>query len=244
MRWNHLQSVKEVARHAAFRLGAQNTMIKVRKRGGARIADGLADLPPADRFRNIYRSGTWLHAPDQESRSGLGSGLRATQNVRRQLPDLLTRLECNTLLDVGCGGWTWMRQVDLPCLYIGVDIVPEVVAANRRHEHPGVVFAVADATRGPLPKADVALCREILFHLSFDDARAALANVAKAADWLCATTDTDLWFNSDIATGDFRMVNLRRPPFSFPPPTHTITDDAISPGRQLAVWPTGILRKP
>jgi hypothetical protein len=33
------------------------------------------------------------------------------------------------------------------------------------------------------------LCREVLFHLSFEDGRAALSDMSKAARWLIATTD-------------------------------------------------------
>ena len=158
-----------------------------------------------------------------------------------ELPKLVANLKCQRFLDVGCGDWNWMRNVDLPCEYIGIDIVPEIIAANRRGERAGISFDVVDSIVGPLPEADIALCREILFHLSFRDARATLANVRKAASWLIATTDTSIWFNSDIPTGDFRKINLQRHPYRFPKPQQIIIDDAVSKGRVLGLWKTADL---
>jgi hypothetical protein len=45
-------------------------------------------------------------------------------------------------------------------------------------------------------------------------------------------------FNSDIRTGDFRMLNLRRRPFGLPPPLLSVPDDRVTPCRTLGVWRT------
>jgi hypothetical protein len=102
---------------------------------------------------------------------------------------------------------------------------------------------VANAMMDPLPNSDIAFCREVLFHLSFHDAFAVIENVHRSARWLVATTDTRIWFNSDIPTGDFRKINLQRPPFSFPPPRVRIADDVVSRGRMLGVWAMDELRR-
>jgi len=85
------------------------------------------------------------------------------------------------------------------------------------------------------------LCREMLFHLSFADSRKALSNICKSADWLLATTDPAIWFNSDIPTGDFRKINLQRAPYRLPVPTDSLPDDALSAGRVLGLWKTSDL---
>jgi hypothetical protein len=203
-----------------------------------------AHLDPAttaDRFREAYESHAWVSSKSQLSLSGLGSETSTTRSVVEALPDLLARLGCDTLLDVGCGDWNWMRNVPLPCNYVGVDIVPEVIEANRRYEGAGVQFEVRDAIEGPLPKADVALCREVLFHLSLRDGLAVLANIQAAAGWLVATTDKAIWFNSDIETGDYRRINLERAPYRLPRPREVISDEAVCPGRVLALWATADL---
>jgi len=134
-----------------------------------------------------------------------------------------------------------MREVSLPCDYVGIDIVPEVIEANRRYERAGVEFVVGDAIEGPLPEADVALCREVLFHLSFHDGMAALANIRATARWLLATSETAIWFNSDIETGDYRRINLERAPYRLPRPRAVISDDGVCRGRVLALWATADL---
>src|SRR3546814_16169512 len=81
----------------------------------------------------------------------------------------------------------------------------------------------------------------MLFHLSFADGLAALENMRRSATWLIATDDPTIWFNSDISTGDYRMLNLSRSPYRLPPPRELIRDDAVAPGRALGVGATGHL---
>ena len=240
MEWDHRQSVKEVVRHCCFKLGAARILYIYRRRRGFVISH-LEGVTPGERFTSVYELGAWVHSEEQISFSGQGSEVSATANLAEALPALIAQLGCRRLLDIGCGDWNWMRNVRLPCDYLGVDIVPEVIEANRCHERPGLQFEIADAVTGPLPKADVALCREVLFHLSFRDGQAALAHIGRSVQWLIATTDPTLWFNSDILTGDYRKINLRRSPYRLPPPRKVIADDAVSRGRVLGLWSTADL---
>lgn len=240
MPWDHKQSVKEVVRHIGLKLGA-GSLLRRRRRQHGLVTAHLDPATAVDRFREAYGSRAWVTGDGQLSLSGLGSEASATRSVVEALPALLVRLGCETLLDVGCGDWNWMREVHLPCDYVGVDIVPEVIEANRRYEGVGVGFQVADAIEGPLPRADVVLCREVLFHLSFSDGMAALANIRGAGRWLLATSDTEIWFNSDVATGDYRRINLERTPYRLPRPRAVISDESVCRGRVLALWATADL---
>jgi SAM-dependent methyltransferase len=236
---DHVQSAKEVARHAAHRLG----LLSLYHRARGHCTRHLAMATVAARFGEIYAGGAWVREGHPDASSGTGSTLSATGDVRAALPGLLRRLDCGTLLDIGCGDWTWMREVELPCGYIGIDIVPEVIEANRRRfGRPGVEFHALDAIAEPLAPVDMALCREVLFHLSFADALALLANIHRSGcRWLLATTDRDLWWNSDITTGDFRRINLQRRPYRLPEPTEAIPDTAHVPDRVLGLWPAAAL---
>jgi hypothetical protein len=113
-----------------------------------------------------------------------GSSLDKTQRLRTELPKLLRRLGTTTLLDVGCGDFTWMNEVDLLDVnYIGVDIVSSVIDEDDRlFGSPTKRFILANAVWDKLPDADVVLCREILFRLSFDDARSTLRNILPPAN--------------------------------------------------------------
>ncbi len=240
---DHKQSIKEMLRHLVFKIGLYPVLTEIRKRRGYIVAH-LGRSDTAARFHAIYKLGVWRNSNNRGSLSGIDSEVSATASVAKELPALITRLKCRRFLDVGCGDWNWMRNVTLLCDYIGVDVVAEVVAENKKFERPGVMFALVDAILGPLPKADLAFCREILFHLSFKDAFAVLKNIQVAVPWLVATTDTSVWFNSDIPTGDYRKINLERRPYCFPKPHLSIADDYVSKGRVLGLWQTSALVSP
>lgn len=236
IRCNHVQSLKEVGRHALFMLGVSRVAHLLRGRS-ASATDHFGEATLGERFRAIYDRKIWVQKKGQESLSGLGSELISTVGIRNELPKILARLGCRRLVDVGCGDWTWMRHVPLECDYIGLDVVPSVISANRIFERDGVSFEVLDAVREALPKADVMLCREVLFHLSFADGCRLIANMKRAADCLLLTTDTSIWFNSDIESGDFRLLNLEQRPYLLPPPNQVIWDEAVADGRLIGVWP-------
>jgi hypothetical protein len=211
-----------------------------------RVARGLETgyLFAANRrqvFEQIYSRGVWLNNDDgRESRSGAGSEIDATGEIRTGLPLVLAQIGARSMVDVGCGDFTWMRHVDLGVKYVGVDVVQSVVDVNRKlYRSAGREFRCLDAVSEPLPAADVALCREVLFHLSFADAKKLLGNVkASGVKYLIATTDTATDFNSDIRTGDFRLLNLRKRPFRLPAPVGWIADEVVQSGRGMGVWRT------
>lgn len=218
-----ISTLREIARHALYRIGMRRPV------GNLQLA------ARGDRFADIYDRGLWRAGEGEQPLSGPGSSLAVTESIRSKLPALLRALSAGTLLDIGCGDLTWIKTLELDH-YIGVDIVPSVIEANRillpTHE-----FRCLDAVVDDLPDADTVLCREVLFHLSFDDIKALIANLnRKERRWLIATTDVATDFNADIATGDFRLLNLRRAPFRFPDPVMSIEDDGLMPGRRLSVW--------
>lgn len=198
----------------------------------------------ADRFAEIYRDGRWVEAAGC-SKSGGGSTLDATANVRRELPRLFDDLGIRTLVDLGCGDFSWMREVKPLPGYIGIDIVESIVADNRkRYAGDGVSFLCRDVTKAAIPRSDAVLCREVLFHLSFADIRKLIANVIESrATYFLATTDDDVVFNSNIDSGDFRNLNLRRAPLRLPPPVIEISDNALRPHRKLGVWKSAELAR-
>lgn len=220
-----LRSAREFVRHASFCLG-------LTPKGRINQTGTLAE-----RFEGIYARGDWAVGSDVPL-SGTGSTLDATAALRNWLPGMLATLEARTLLDIGCGDFTWMRTVELPCRYVGLDLVASVIAANEaafaddRH-----AFQIGNAVADPLPAADVALCREVLFHLSFADAKALLRNVVgSGVQWLMLTTDAATRFNADIESGGARFLNLEIAPFNLGAPDHFVDEPASWRGRKVGVW--------
>lgn len=197
----------------------------------------------------MYETNLWDGA---ESRSGDGSSLAATAGVRAGLPALLRQLGVRRLLDVPCGDFHWMAHVDLAAAgvtaYVGGDVVEAIVAADRaRYEMPGRMFVQVDLTTGPLPEvagaaADAVLCRDCLVHLSFANIARALAVVrSSGVRYLITTTFLEHEANTDVADGDWRLLNLARPPFNFPAPVGVLVEGCEEEGgayadKALAAW--------
>src|SRR5262245_5045527 len=124
-------TTKEIARHLITRTGAHTALDALRRARG-RDSDYLSSASRAERFAKIYSMATWQRWGRGAPNSGTGSSLVATAAIRRELPELLAKIECQVLLDIGCGDFTWMQAIDLQQHYIGIDIVPEVIACNNQ----------------------------------------------------------------------------------------------------------------
>lgn len=205
-------------------------------------------LSLAERFLLIDRLGIYR---DKESRSGEGSSLAETEALRRTLPALLDANGIRSLLDIPCGDFHWMRTVDLGSRdYVGADIVPEIIAENqRRFGRPKRKFVVLDGAVDPLPLVDLIFCRDLLIHLSLADITRLLRNfVASEPRFLLVTHYCGRRENADIASGDFRPVNLCAPPFNFPPPILVINEESrqaegLFPDRSMALWELSAIRE-
>lgn len=201
----------------------------------------LENLNLQERFGEIFRQNIW---GSPESASGVGSTVDATMAIRSGLIEICREFGVRSLLDAPCGDYGWMSSLKLPVgSYFGVDIVPELIAGNRRmFESPTVRFAVADLTSDELPEADVILCRDCLVHLSFRNIKRVLANfVRTGSKYLLATTFPDHDENAEIVDGDWRLLNLQRAPFDFPAPLRVINERCTEVGgayddKSLALW--------
>lgn len=209
---------------------------------------GGREVDAAQLFTDFFRRNKWN---GRQSLSGTGSDADQTRVIVRELPLLLRRLGVHRVLDVPCGDFAWMKQVDLAGIdYLGADIVAPLIEANRRrHARPGVEFQVLDLIRDRLPAVDLVLCRDCLVHLSFAQAQQALANIAASgARYLLTTTFTGRAENADIPTGKWRALNLQRPPFDLPPPLEIINErctekDGRYADKSLGLWPLTALRR-
>ncbi|WP_409492101.1 class I SAM-dependent methyltransferase [Amycolatopsis sp. cmx-11-12] len=215
--------------------------ITTAQRNFRRVAGELESMENQDRFTYIFRSKLW----SSSSVSGPGSESVQTQQLRDQLPDVLDRFGVRTLLDLPCGDFGWLSAVDLDLeRYIGADIVTDLVEMNaeRFRDDPVREFRVLDLTGDPLPKTDLVLCRDCLVHLSFADIERALRNLRRSGSrYLLTTTFTELGTNTDIATGDWRPLNLCREPFGFPEPLAVVVEGCTEENgayadKSLGLW--------
>lgn len=192
-------------------------------------------------FDEIYRTNLW---GDSASRSGPGSNLIQTEQIRKAIPSLLNKYCVSTLLDIPCGDFFWMKELDLKLKkYTGGDIVEAIVQQNHSlYGSDKRQFVHMDILKDQLPKADLILCRDLLGHLSFKDIHAAINNIKNSGStYLLTTTYVDTQVNEHIFTGLFRTVNLQKAPFNFPQPVEIInencTEDAhLFKDKSLGLW--------
>lgn len=208
------------------------------KRINAWLADYSSALKQPDaraRFDEIYKNQLWSRiGKTRETESGVGSTLKATKLFREELERFLTTLPPGLLFDAPCGDLNFMRRVQLPkgWSYLGADIVSDLVDDLRRR-FPDREFIQFDLTSDPFPAADVWLCRACLFHLSYADIIKALSNFVRSSVPLAMLTSHLCDDNRDIVTGDFRELNLMRPPFNFQRPSVQLRDE---PYGSMGVW--------
>jgi hypothetical protein len=183
-------------------------------------------------FNDIYASDFW---GSTISKSGLGSTLEATINIRKELPLIIERYSINSMLDIPCGDYHWMKEVKKECHYVGGDIVAEVIASNQeKYSTDRVEFKKIDMTKDVLPEVDLIFCRDCLQHLSYANVKAALNNFKKSnSKYLLVTSYPKTWKNHDIYDGSFRSLNLLQPPFSLSKPLLSIKENSKSIGNQI-----------
>jgi len=193
------------------------------------------------RFTEIFNSNAWN---DSDSVSGTGSSLEATELLRSKLPEIFEELKINSIFDAPCGDFGWMKLIfdSSEISYIGADIVSKIVDNNNlQYSKADISFIKLDITGNVFPKADLMFCRDCLFHLSFSDIRKVLINFVNSdIDYLMTTTHVNLmaFENSDIASGDYRKIDLFSEPFGFPRDTIAEVADWLEPEpeRKMCVW--------
>ena len=186
---------------------------------GSRREKILGFEKPEDRFTEIYSSNHWNSS---ESRSGEGSTLENTQNIRVELPKILDRYAIKKMLDAPCGDFNWMKHVTRNTFikYIGGDIVKPLIKYNQsEYGDNDTSFIHLDLTKNTLPKVDLLFCRDCLFHLSYRDISLVLNNfLGSSIPYLMTTSSAapsgPRIENSDIATSDWRLIDFFTEPFS------------------------------
>lgn len=175
----------------------------------------------SQRFDIIYSKNLWSSS---ETGSGRGSEIENTKELRRRLPELIKNRNIKTLVDAPCGDCNWITDVlrNENLEYVGVDIVDRVIAENKeKFKNLGIKnasFKTADIRFDSLPKSELILMRDCLFHLSFSDINNVLKNLDRTNySFLLVTTHIGRHsiVNKDIISGDFRHLDIFKPPLNF-----------------------------
>ena len=194
-----------------------------------------------DTFQEIFNTNHWA---GDESFSGPGSDSDQTQEIRKQIPLLIKKLGIRKFLDIPCGDFNWFSKMELNLeSYTGGDIVSDIVYRNQSlFAGKNRRFIKIDLMHDPLPEADILLCRDCLVHFSNVDIQKSIENLKRSKiRYVLTTTFVKCNKNTDIVTGDWRIINLQKPPFSLPAPMLLINEncaegDGTYADKCLGLW--------
>ena len=192
------------------------------------------------RFARIYEQGGWSNGK-WGSASGAGSTLTYTENLRPRLARALSDFDIKSMLDAPCGDFEWFKEVQVPpeMVYMGMDIVRDLIRRNQAlYSTPRRLFFAGDITLDPLPKVDLMMCRDCLFHLPNASIAEFFENFLHSGiPWLLLTshhnpTNTEL----SLRRG-FLRINFAAVPYNFPKPRRALKDfEPGFPARHLCLW--------
>jgi len=173
-----------------------------------------------EKFTGIYKNNEWGCS---ESRSGGGSTVKRTTELRKWLTEMIAKYNIQSMVDAPCGDFNWMKEVQFPrnFIYIGVDIVDEMIRLNKQKYRKELkTFLVRDITSETFPKTNMIFCRDLFLHLSFEDIWKVINNFKDSgAEYLIVSNYMSCKTNKEQKTGgQWRPVNLQITPFDFPPP--------------------------
>jgi 2-polyprenyl-3-methyl-5-hydroxy-6-metoxy-1,4-benzoquinol methylase len=151
----------------------------------------------------------------------MGSTVAATVVYRAYLQDFMKEHHVTSVVDAGCGDWEFSSAMDWTGIdYTGFDVVASVIADDqKKYGAPNIKFQTADIVRTQLPAADLMICKDVLQHLPTEDILAFLAQLPKYKDVLLTDTvdkSTLSGANGDVVPGNFRTLDLTKPPFNVP----------------------------
>lgn len=201
--------------------------------------------PAKEVFEDIYQKKSW----SGESHSGPGSDLEQTRLVREGLGQVIDEYHVQSLLDVPCGDWFWMKSMDLKGVtYVGGDIVEEIIRRNQQYASEQVSFQFLNLLEPGIPAHDLVFCRDCLVHFSYHDIYKALDNLKSSGSQYLLTTTFPGRRNYNIITGNWRPIDLQAAPFNLESPILVINEGCTEGNgsyadKSLGLWDLGKLKR-
>jgi SAM-dependent methyltransferase len=190
------------------------------------IRKEYGELSVADAFTRIYRQKMWGNPVNEKFFSGGGSLEHFGGPYAEAVNRFIAERGIKTVVDLGCGDFRIGRRIceANQIRYIGVDIVPDLIAHNTsKFAGNGIEFKCVNIIDGQLPDGQLCLIRQVLQHMSNGGIAGVLANCSKFP-FLLVTEDVysgkDMQPNLDVKHGpDNRLfrksgVYLDLPPFN------------------------------
>lgn len=190
-------------------------------------------------FTDIYENNRWK---SNESRSGPGSHISRTHNLRNNLLKVIKKYSIKSIIDIPCGDLNWISPIiDLLPNYIGIDIVDELIIKNKK-KFPNKIFYCDNLLTTNKINCDLLIVRDCLFHFSQNDVILAFKNIIKNnTKYILVTEIIDKkHLNKNIKNGTWYPIALQNSPYNFPVPVLSIKEDAIN--KYMSLWKVSDLK--
>jgi SAM-dependent methyltransferase len=154
--------------------------------------------------------------------SGFGSLVASTATYRYIIESFIRLNNVHSVLDLGCGDWQFSKLIpwdNYDISYLGLDASRLIIEKNtatfgteRRQfkviREPSEIFG--------LGRFDLVICKDVLIHLPNSLANEYLDVFVEVARYALITVDAfpSDRINGDITLGDYRAMDIRKPPFS------------------------------
>lgn len=165
-------------------------------------------------FNTIYETNAW----------GCGSGSGSNENLCKGyvqfLQQFFTKYNIHSIVDIGCGDWQFSKNINFDGIdYKGYDVASFVVNRNlAKYKKPNIDFIHYNGDFSVLPKADLAICKDVLQHLPNHLIMEFIDNLSKYKYALIANDINRMGENEDILLDVYawRSLDLRLSPFNLP----------------------------
>lgn len=155
--------------------------------------------------------------------SGPGSYSENCKQVIELLNKILFEEPINSILDLGCGDWSWFQYIKLPenVSYTGWDCDERMINANKKQfGADNIHFEVKDICTTELPLGkDLIICRDVLFHMPIKLSKSLLDRIQKSSKYFLSTTfltpqNNDIKSYINVKGWGFYKINLNIEPFN------------------------------
>lgn len=212
------------------------------------------DLESKNVFKNIYQN---YGFGSTESRSGPGSTLSETKNLRTKIVNLIRDKNIKSVTDFPCGDLNWIQHIFNQFEeYVGCDIVEECIEENKK-KFPQFEFKCLDLSSDEIPQSDLLIVRDVIGHQPLEVGIKMVKNILNSkCKYLLSTTwavvNENKWDkpisgsihreNEGVDYGRFYPVNLMSEPFNLPIAEYFMEEDVYVDGfdkgnrKTLALW--------
>lgn len=191
-------------------------------------------------FTQIYKNNSW---GCNESKSGPGSRMSVNKNFLNLLENFVKTHNIKSIIDCGCGDFNWMKLFNFNLIdsYLGIDIVEELININmKKYSTNKINFTCHSIIEDDIPKTDLIICKDVLFHLSYSDANQAIKNIFESKPKYFISTNFTDFTNFDIKSGNWRPINLLSEPFNLNVPyiywNNIENRSDIHSNKSIGVW--------